>query len=102
MTKVSALRGALNKSGARVAGAPMDEHVLIEAPAAYEPPKKPQPSRMGTKPITLHLNEETRRQLKALAGEQGRTVESMGAEAFNLLFARYRKPEVAVAKGDSK
>jgi hypothetical protein len=62
-------------------------------------PAPRQPSRAGTKPITLHLNEETRRQLKALAGEQGRTVESIGAEAFNLLFARYRKPEVATVKG---
>jgi hypothetical protein len=28
-----------------------------------------------------------------------RTVESMVAEALNLLFARYRKPEVASVKG---
>jgi hypothetical protein len=36
-----------------------------------------------------------RRQLKSMAGEQGRYIDDMVAEAFNLLFARYRKPEIA-------
>jgi hypothetical protein len=58
----------------------------------------PQVSRLGTKPITVHHPEEVRRQLKALAGEQGRAVEDMVAEAFNLLFAKYRKPEIAPVK----
>jgi hypothetical protein len=39
-----------------------------------------------------------RRQLKALAGEEGRAVEDMVAEALNLMFARYRKPEIAPVK----
>jgi signal recognition particle GTPase len=59
---------------------------------------RPQISRLGTKPITVHHLEEVRRQLKALAGEQGRAVEDVVAEAFNLLFAKYRKPEIAPVK----
>lgn len=109
MKKTAALANALRSTGAKVSteaapvaavaaaiGAPVAASVVAPTVVSTRPT---QTSRIGTKPITLHLNEETRRQLKALAAEQGRTVESMGAEAFNLLFARYRKPEVAVAKG---
>ena len=57
-----------------------------------------QPSRVGTKAITVHFPELVRRQLKALAGEQGREVADMVAEALNLLFVKYRKPESAPRK----
>jgi hypothetical protein len=101
MTKSSALASALRSSGAAVAAAP------VPATAANEPvrvttetnaPKAEQPSRKGTKPITVHHPEEVRRQLKALAAEQGRNVEDMVAEALNLLFAKYRKAEIAPVK----
>lgn len=101
MKKTSALNNALKGAGAKVAHATPDAET---APATTSETSawRPQPSRAGTKPITLHLSEETRRQLKALAGEQGRTVADLGAEAFNLLFARHRKPEVASTKGSPK
>jgi hypothetical protein len=50
------------------------------------------------KAITVHFPEEVRRQLKAMAGEQGRDVADMVAEALNLLFAKYRRPELAPRK----
>jgi hypothetical protein len=53
---------------------------------------------LGTKAITVHFPEEVRRQLKAMAGEQGRDAADMVAEGLNLLFARYRKPELAPRK----
>jgi hypothetical protein len=56
---------------------------------------KPQPSREGTAPITVHLPRVVRTQLKTLAAEQERKVEDMVSEALNLLFARYRKAEIA-------
>ncbi len=106
MKKTNALASALRGAGAKVMHqepAPPPPRpapvAVVEAAVPAPTVRKTQPGREGTKPITLHLNEETRRQLKALAAEEGRTVESMGAEAFNLLFARYRKPEVAIAKG---
>jgi hypothetical protein len=43
----------------------------------------------------VHHPEEVRRQLKTLAAAQGRLVDDVVAEAFNLLFAKYRKPEIA-------
>jgi hypothetical protein len=54
-----------------------------------------QPSRRSTKPITVHHLAEARRQLKILAAEQNRKIEDMVGEALDLLFAKYRKPEIA-------
>jgi hypothetical protein len=55
-------------------------------------------SRQATKAITVHFPEGVRRQLKAMAGEQGRYIDDMVAEAFNLLFAKYRKAEIPPRK----
>jgi hypothetical protein len=97
MKKTAALASALRNTGARVSTAqtPVSDN---SAPMAAALAARPQVSRLGTKPITVHHPEEVRRQLKALAGEQGRAVEDMVAEAFNLLFAKYRKPEIAPVK----
>jgi hypothetical protein len=95
MKKAGALASALRSSGAAVAAstlAPADEI----PPSAAEQGR--QPSRAGTKAITVHFPEEVRRQLKAMAGEQGRDVADMVAEGLNLLFAKYRKPELAPRK----
>ncbi len=54
-----------------------------------------QPSRNGTVPITAHLPKQVRDQLKILAIEQGGTLQDLMAEAYNDLFAKYGKPEIA-------
>lgn len=99
MKKVGALASALRSSGATLPAASV---VRDEPPPQMEEvspvAKALQPSRRETKAITVHFPEEVRRQLKALAGEQGRHVDDMVAEALNLLFARYRKAEVAPRK----
>ena len=56
-----------------------------------------QPGGVGTKAITGHFAPEVRAQLKILAAEQGRTMEDMMAEALNMLFATYGKPEIAAS-----
>lgn len=53
------------------------------------------PSRAGTKPITGFYPDEVRVQLKVLAAEKRRSMESMLAEALNDLFAKYGKAEIA-------
>jgi hypothetical protein len=58
-----------------------------------------QPGRAGTKPITAHLPAQVRGQLKLLAAERGRTLQDLMSEAFNDLFAKYGKPEIAPQKG---
>lgn len=96
MKKPSALASALRNSGSTVAASPKPE------PEAAPPPPQPRqpaaPSRQETKAITVHFPEDVRRQLKSLAAEEGRSMEDMVAEAFNLLFARHRKPEIAPRK----
>ena len=99
MKKPGALASALRSSGAILpAGAIMHEDPLPEVEAVPAVERLLQPSRRQTKAITVHFPEEVRRQLKALAGEQGRHVDDMVAEALNLLFVRYRKSEVAPRK----
>jgi hypothetical protein len=96
MKKPNALANALRNSGATVAAS-------VESP---EPPPSATPaqphtqtsSRLATKAITVHFPEEVRRQLKSMAAEQGRSMEDMVGEALNLLFVRYRKPELAPRK----
>jgi hypothetical protein len=53
------------------------------------------PSREGTAPVTGHFPRQVRDQLKILAIEQGSTLYNLMAEAFNDLFAKYGKPEIA-------
>lgn len=95
----SALKDALGRSGGRLAGA-QPEPKAEAVPTAAEAPARPtrQPSRENTAAITVHYPEPVRRQLKVLASEEGRNVDDMVAEALNLLFARYRKPEIAPRK----
>ena len=63
------------------------------ATAAIKPAA--QQSREGTAPITGHFPEDVRAQLKILAVERRKTMHSLMAEAFNDLFSKYGKPEIA-------
>ena len=93
MKKPGALASALRNSGATVAATP-----LPETRPEPEPQAPGAAARQGTKAITVHFPEDVRRQLKSLAAEEGRSMEDMTAEAFNLLFARHRRPEIAPRK----
>ena len=98
MKKAGALASALRSSGAAVAALKSAEpNNASSLPAATD---AKQPSRVGTKPITVHYPEIVRRQLKAMAGEEGRDVADMVADALNLLFVKYRKAEIAPRKAD--
>jgi hypothetical protein len=94
MKKPNALASALRNSGATVAASspPAPESVTLQelSLAAL--------SRRDTKAITVHFPEQVRRQLKSMAAEEGRSMEDMIAEALNLLFVRYRRPELAPRK----
>src|SRR6266478_4847341 len=56
--------------------------------------------RAGTKPITVHFPKQVRDQLKILAVQNGTTLHSLVAEAFNDLFAKHGKPEIAPAQAE--
>jgi hypothetical protein len=100
MRKPGALASALRSSGSAVAASASPPAEADESPSPPIGALDKQPSRMGTKAITVHFPEEVRRQLKAMAGEQGRDAADMVAEGLNLLFARYRKPELAPRKAN--
>jgi hypothetical protein len=96
MKKPSALASALRNSGSIVAESLQTDVDIM--PMSDRPRQPNAPSRLATKAITLHFPDSVRRQLKSLAAEEGRSMEDMAAEAFNLLFARYRRAEIAPRK----
>lgn len=58
-----------------------------------------QPSRQGKKPITGFFPPNVRKQLKLMTVEQDTTIQDLMGEAFNDLFAKYGKPEIAPTNG---
>jgi hypothetical protein len=82
--------GSTRRKPAAVAPSPQAPVSPPSAGSHYQ-----QPSRAGTRPITVHFPEEVRRQLKFIALEEQKTLHNLLAEAFNDLFAKYGKPEIA-------
>ena len=97
MKKAGTLANALRSNGGNVAAPALSPSSIPQEPT---PPgmEKAHASRRETKPITVHFPEQVRRQLKSLAAEEGRHVEDMVAEGLNLLFAKYRRAEIAPRK----
>jgi len=73
------------------------------ANAAQSPPKsKSAPSRQGAVQIAAFFREDVRAQLKIVAAEQRRDIQDLLAEALNLIFVKYGKPEIAPVKHANK
>jgi hypothetical protein len=71
-----------------------EPEIPAEAPTEEKPAMRPS-SRSGAKPITVHLAKEVRDQLKILSVQNDTTMQNLICEAFNDLFAKYGKPEIA-------
>ena len=56
------------------------------------------PSRVGTVSLTVHVPAIVRDELKRVALDRRTTLHAICGEAFNMLFAREGKPEIAPAK----
>lgn len=98
MTKKADLASALADIGGsarKKAEASPPPEVAEEQTTTPEPFLYKQPSRVATKPITVHYPRVVRDRLKILAIEEGKTLQSLIGEAFNDLFAKYGKPEIA-------
>lgn len=75
---------------------PKLEHPQAAAPGPLKRQKPAgQGTRAGTSPITVHFPKQVRNQLKVLAVNNETTMQNLVAEAFNDLFAKYGKPEIA-------
>jgi hypothetical protein len=53
------------------------------------------PSRSGKRQVTLWFDPAVVKQLKQIALDEDTTIQALGAEAFNDLFAKRRKPRIA-------
>jgi hypothetical protein len=73
---------------------PVPPSPVQDLPDAMAPSQR---GRAGTSPITVHFPTEVRDQLKIMAIEQRTTMQQLIGEAFNDLFAKYGKPEIAPA-----
>jgi hypothetical protein len=96
MSKAPNLAAALANAGGSTRRKEAPPAPAAEAP--HSPPQYHQPSRAGTKPITVHFPEDVRTQLKLIALQERKTLHNLLAEAFNDLFAKYGKPEIAAAE----
>ena len=68
----------------------------IEAIPPGSAPKRPVAlSRKNTEPITGHFPRDVRKMLKDIALQHDKTLQNLLAEAFNDLFLKYGKPEIA-------
>jgi Antitoxin-like ribbon-helix-helix len=69
---------------------------------AETPKQKPlqQKGRAATSPITVHFPKQVRDQLKILAVQNNNTLHGLVAEAFNDVFAKYGKPEIAPSQSE--
>ena len=67
--------------------------VVARAPTSAKPA-----SRRGTVQIAAFFPEDVRMQLKIVAAEQRRDIQDILAEALNLIFVKYGKPEIAPLK----
>jgi hypothetical protein len=65
------------------------------APAPIAASKTAAAPRKGVRPITVHFPQQVREQIKILAVERHTTMQNVIAEAYNDLFAKYGKPEIA-------
>lgn len=87
---------------AETGGSARHKKVVADPPAPSRQKAEPQKGRAGTSPITVHFPKEVRDQLKILAVQNDNTLHELVAEAFNDLFAKYGKPEIAPAQAESR
>jgi hypothetical protein len=88
---------------AETGGSARHKREVIRQPATPANTTTPaQKGRDGTAPITVHFPKQVRDQLKILAVQNDTTLHSLVAEAFNDLFAKHGKPEIAPVETAAK
>jgi hypothetical protein len=85
------LRSLSNKPAPQPKSVPAIEMVAQD----LDKGKHYRPSRDGTKAITAHADPAVSKQLRQLALDEDTSVQGLVHEALNLLFERYRLPQIA-------
>ena len=83
---------------AETSGSARHKRTVLEQPDTPKPKLLVQKGRGATSPITVHFPKQVRDQLKILAVQNNNTLHGLVAEAFNDVFAKYGKPEIAPAQ----
>ena len=83
---------------AETSGSARHKRPAAERPAGPKAKAPVSKGRGGMSPITVHFPKQVRDQLKILAVQSDTTLQSLVAEAFNDLFAKHGKPEIAPAQ----
>ena len=83
---------------AETSGSARHRKPAAEQPAGRKTKTPMSKGRGGTSPITVHFPKQVRDQLKILAVQSDTTLHNLVAEAFNDLFAKHGKPEIAPAQ----
>jgi hypothetical protein len=82
---------------AETSGSARHKKITPEPSDTAKARSRPQRGRGETSPITVHFPKQVRDQLKILAVQDNNTLHGLVAEAFNDVFAKYGKPEIAPA-----
>jgi Antitoxin-like ribbon-helix-helix len=85
---------------AETGGSARHKKTAPEQPDTAKAKTPRQKGRGATSPITVHFPKEVRDQLKILAVQNNNTLHGLVAEAFNDLFAKHGKPEIAPAPAE--
>jgi len=89
--KDNKLRAAMQQMNEKPAPAKAEDRA--GAPSA--PPRYVAPSRQGKRGVTAFFAPEVTKQLRLLAAEEERTVQSLMEEALNEIFRKYGKSPIA-------
>ena len=98
MAKRPSLADSLHKAANDKTGQTLSQEISAppESSQAQLPRRKSvPPSRKGKKAVTGHFDPAVSRQLKQLALDRDTTVQSLLAEALNILFDKYGKNPIA-------
>ena len=85
---------------AETGGGARHKKTAQEQPSRPKEKARPANGRAATSPITVHFPKQVRDQLKILAVQNNNTLHGLVAEAFNDVFAKYGKPEIAPAHSE--
>ena len=83
---------------AETSGSARHKKAVLEHSDTPKDKSQRQKGRGATSPITVHFPKQVRDQLKILAVQNNNTLHGLVAEAFNDVFAKYGKPEIAPAQ----